>query len=404
MKKLSVLVLVLLATTACPPDEGKKGELVTPAADGGSAATPPAGVSQTKIGALPMTAPVLIVEGATFSRADIERAISQHAASMGMPPDDLVPELRDTLELPAYEKLIDRSLFSAEAKKRGLWPTDQQVVAERDRILQSLPPAMTVEGFLQKLGTDDAGFQKEIAIDLALGKLFETLQKEQKPPDPALVKKFYDDNKDKFMAPEMASASHILVRLDRGASPADVEAAQKHAAAIRKEVAGKDKATFAKVALAKSEDPRVKDNKGDLGRFPRGVLVKELEEASFSLKDGQVSDIVRSDFGLHILRGQGISKAGLSTFEQVKAMIEQREGGKAFAASLDALAEGMRKTAKIQRVVEPAHLTPKGGGVAPPPPTAPPAPLPMALPPPAPTPPAAPAPAPVVVPPGGTTG
>ncbi|OGQ25379.1 MAG: hypothetical protein A2138_26600 [Deltaproteobacteria bacterium RBG_16_71_12] len=401
MKKLSVVVLVLVALTGCPPDQGKKGELVAPSSDGGSVAPKPTAGSQTKIGALPMNAPVLIVEGVTYSRADIERAISQHAASMGMPPDDMVADVRDTLELPAYEKLIDRHLFSAEAKKRALWPTDEQVVAERDRILQSLPPALTVEGFLQKLGTDDAGFRKEIATDLALGKLFEALQKEQKPPDPAVVRKFYDDNKDKFIAPEMASASHILVRLDRGASPADVEAAQQHAAGLRKEVAGKDKATFAKVALAKSEDPRVKDNKGDLGKFPRGVLVKELDEAAFKLKDGEVSEVVRSDFGLHILRGQGITKAGQSSFDQVKAMIEEREGGKAFATSLDALVEGMRKTAKIDRVVEPAHLPSLLGGKPPQSPAPLPVPLPAAPPAPAPAPAS---PAPVAVPPGGSTG
>lgn len=404
MKKLPVVVLVLFALAGCPPEQGKKAELVGPSSDGGSAAPVPTAGSQTKIGALPMNAPVLTVEGVTFARMDIERAISQHAASMGMPPDDMVPDVRDTLELPAYEKLIDRTLFRAEATKRGLYPTDAEVVAERDRILKSLPPAMTVDGFLAKLGTDDAGFQKEIATDLALGKLFETLQKEQKPPDPAVVRKFYDDNKDKFIAPEMASASHILVRLDRGASPADAEAAQQHAAALRKEVAGKDKATFAKVALAKSEDPRVKDNKGDLGRFPRGMLVKELDEAAFTLKDGQVSEIVRSDFGLHIMRGQGITKAGQSTFEQVKPMIEEREGGKLFAASLDALVEGMRKNAKIDRLVEPAHLPSSAGGRPPPAPLpglAPPAMPPV---PSVPAPPAAPAPPHPVVPPGGATG
>ncbi|MCC7070463.1 MAG: peptidylprolyl isomerase [Deltaproteobacteria bacterium] len=403
MKKLSLVVLLVAALAGCPPPPPTKGEGPAPAADGGVAAATPK--SQTRIGALPLSSPVLIVEGVTFTRADLERAIQQHAASMGMPPSDMVPEVRDTLEAPAYEKIVDRQLFSTEAKKRGLWPSDQKVAEEREKILRTLPPSLTIDGFFAKLGTDDVGFRKEIATDVALGALFEALQKEQKKPDPKIVRQFFDDNKDKFVKPEAASASHILVRLERGAPQEQVEKAQQRAAEIRKEVAGKDKATFARVALAKSEDPRVKDNKGDLGKFPRGVLVKELDQAVFALKDGELSEVIRTDFGLHIVRGQGISKAGLSTFDEVKAMIEEREGAKLFAASLDALVLGMRKSAKIDRLVEPAPSSVMPTGKAPPGAGALPVPLapmaPQGSPPPAPTPPPAP---PVVVPPGGATG
>lgn len=399
MKKLSLVVLLVGGLAGCPPPPPTKGEVPAPAADGGAPVTAPQ--SQTRIGKLPMSSPVLIVEGVTFTRADIERAIAQHAASMGMPPSDMVPDVRDTLESPAYEKLIDRQLFSAEAKKRGLWPTDEKVAEEREKILRTMPPALTVEGFLAKLGTDDDGFRKEIATDLALGSLFQALQKEQKAADPKVIRKFYDDNKDKFVKPEMASASHILVRLERTATPEQVTTAQARAAELRKEVAGKDKATFARVALAKSEDPRAKDNKGDLGKFPRGMLVKELDQLVFALKDGEVSDVVRTDFGLHIVRGQGISKPGLSTFDEVKPMIEEREGSKLFAASLDELVLTMRKNAKIDRLVEPAPSSVYSPTKPPPEGAAPPAPTPVVVPP-AGSPP--PAPTPVVVPPGGTTG
>ena len=364
MKKLSVVAFVLVAAIGCPPDKPVTGEVVTPgSADPASgkpgpsaatgAATPSAlgAGSTTAIGALPMGAPVLIVEGVTYQRGDLERAIAQHAASTGVPPEALEPKIRDALEAPAYEKLIDRHLFSGEAKKRGLWPKDEEVATEHDRILRSLPPAMTVEGFLQKLGTDDQQFRKEIATDLALSKLFEALQKEQKAPDPAAVRKVYQENKDKFVAPELASASHILVQVDRDAKPDVVEAAKKRAEGIRAEVAGKDKATFARVAVAKSQDPRAKENKGDLGKFPRGAMVKELDDAAFKLKDGEVSGIVRTDFGLHILRGQGITKPGTRPFEEVKPMIEQREAGMAFATRRDAIVLDLRKTGKIERVV-----------------------------------------------------
>lgn len=387
MKKLAVVVLALAAATGCPPDKAPQGVLVVdagtaPVAATGDPAKPdaPAEVSKTAISALPMEAPVLIVEDAIYKRADIERAIAQHAASMGMPPDALTPRVRDALEQPAYDKLLDRHLMGAEARRRGLWPDDAAVRTEKEKILRSMPPAMTIETFFKKLGTDDAGLSKEIATDLALSKLFETLQKEQKKPDEAALRKIYDDNKAQFRAPELASASHILVRLEPGAAQEQVAEATRRAEDLRKEVLGKDKAVFAKVAQEKSDDPSAQRNQGNLGKFPRGSMVKAFEDAAFKLKDGEISEVVRSDFGLHIIRGQGTTPAGQIPFEEMKAAIADDEGGRVFMEALDRLIDGLRKKAKVQRIVEPtkSELGEFPGGPppglpvgAPPPPPAP---------------------------------
>lgn len=402
MKKLSALALVLATATACPPDKPVQGELVVDAGStgavkpiGGPPPDAPPEVSKTAISAMAMEAPVLIVDDTIYKRADIERAIQQHAASMGMPPEALTPRLRDALEQPAYDKLLDRHLMGAEARRRGFWPDEVAVRSEKEKILRSMPPAMTIETFLKKLGTDDAGLTREIAVDMALTKMFMTLQKDQKKLDDAALRKIYEEHKAEFKAPELASASHILIKLEAGASQVQVEEAKKKAEEIRAQVLGKDKATFAKLALEKSEDPSAKQNKGDLGKFPRGAMVKAFEDAAFTLKDGEISQVIRSDFGVHVIRGGGVTPPGQIPFEEMKPAIAEQEGGRIFGETLDALIADLRKKAKLQRLVEPARS--ELGGPGGPPPGAPP-------PPPMPQPTAPPSPPPTPVPPGGTTG
>ncbi|HEY4221650.1 MAG TPA: peptidylprolyl isomerase [Myxococcota bacterium] len=387
MKKLtvlsaSVLLALVVAVAGCP----KKGAASASSADAGVAADPhsaltgqappldtiggppkmpkshdelldPHGVHETvsksAIATLPMTAPVVTVNETTFTRADLERSISQHAVVAGIPPGNLDAQTRDALEQPAYDKMIERKLLSDEARRRNLWPTDDEVKKQRDQMVSSLPAGKTMADMLKAMNSDEKQFNDDIASDVAIGKLFEAMKKEEPPPDDAKLKKIYDDNKDKFVVPDTASAMHILVKVPREAKPEEVKAALDRAKAIRKEVAGKDEATFKKVAADKSEDPSAKQNGGDMGTFAKGDMVKEFEEAAFKLKPGELSEPIRTDFGWHIIRGGGQKKGGQKSFAEMKQMIADREGVKGFMDKVDGLIDGLRAKAKITRIVQP---------------------------------------------------
>jgi peptidyl-prolyl cis-trans isomerase C len=118
------------------------------------------------------------------------------------------------------------------------------------------------------------------------------------------VKKFYDENPAKFEQPEMVRASHILIATRDQATNSELNEEQKKAKLklaedIRKRaVAGED---FAKLAKEYSEDPGSKDKGGEY-TFPRGQMVPEFEAAAFSLGTNQVSDIVTTQFGYHIIK------------------------------------------------------------------------------------------------------
>ena len=119
------------------------------------------------------------------------------------------------------------------------------------------------------------------------------------------VKKFYDDNPSRFEQPEMVRASHILLGTRDPATGAELAEDKKNAKRkqmediLKRAKTGED---FGKLAKDYSEDPGSKDKGGELLSFPRGQMVPEFEAAAFSLNTNQISDIVTTQYGYHIIK------------------------------------------------------------------------------------------------------
>jgi len=114
------------------------------------------------------------------------------------------------------------------------------------------------------------------------------------------VRSFYDEHADRYHLPERVHARHVLVRLEKDAAEDKVQEARKRIdGALARIKAGED---FAKVAAEISEDPGSKDRGGDLGLFPRQQMVPAFEDVAFKQKDGETSEVLRTDFGFHVIR------------------------------------------------------------------------------------------------------
>ncbi len=145
------------------------------------------------------------------------------------------------------------------------------------------------------------------------------------PADDA-VKAAYKANEARYKTPESRRASHILLK---AGSDAEAKAAKEKAEGILAQVK-KVPADFAKLAKQHSQDPGSAEKGGDLDWFSRGAMVKTFEDAVFSMKDGEISELVRSDFGFHIIRVSGIRPERVKPFDEVKAEIAadlRREAG-----------------------------------------------------------------------------
>jgi peptidyl-prolyl cis-trans isomerase D len=157
-----------------------------------------------------------------------------------------------------------------------------------------------------------------------------------KPED---VKTYFDQNAARLSGQEERRASHILINAPKNAPAAERSAAKAKAEALLAEVK-KAPDSFAEVAKKNSQDPGSAASGGDLDFFARGAMVKPFEDAAFAMQKGQISDVVESDFGYHIIRLTDIKAPKQKTFEEMKPEIEaellKQQAQKKFAE----LAEG----------------------------------------------------------------
>jgi peptidyl-prolyl cis-trans isomerase D len=135
------------------------------------------------------------------------------------------------------------------------------------------------------------------------------------------LKTYYEQNTARFGTKEERRASHILITAPASASAADRAKAKAKAEQLLAEVK-KAPATFADVARKNSQDPGSAEKGGDLDFVTRGAMVKPFEDAMFALKKGDISDVIETEFGYHIIRLADIKPAVVPPFEQVRATIE----------------------------------------------------------------------------------
>jgi len=148
------------------------------------------------------------------------------------------------------------------------------------------------------------------------------------------INEYYKQNLKNYSSQEQRRASHILIKLNKGASSADRSAAKAKAEEVLALVK-KQPGNFAQLAKQYSQDEGSAGQGGDLDYFGRGMMLKPFEEAAFQLKQDEVSDLVETDFGFHIIRVTGIKPAAVKPLDQVKAQIseeiQKQKAGKKFS-------------------------------------------------------------------------
>lgn len=135
------------------------------------------------------------------------------------------------------------------------------------------------------------------------------------------LRKYYAENASRYTAAEERRARHILITADKDAAPDVRQKAKASAEALLAEVR-KAPASFAEVAKKNSQDPGSAAQGGDLGFFGRSAMVKAFEDAAYALKPGEISNVVETDFGYHVIQLEAVRGGDKQAFEAVRAQIE----------------------------------------------------------------------------------
>ncbi|AMP05507.1 SurA N-terminal domain-containing protein [Collimonas pratensis] len=174
------------------------------------------------------------------------------------------------------------------------------------------------------------------------------------------IKSFYDQNVARYTVPEERRASHILIAVKKDAPAAEQAAAKAKAESLLAQVR-KTPADFAKIAKANSQDTASGELGGDLGYFGAGSMVKPFEDAANKLKQGEISDLVQSDFGYHIIELTGIKPAQVKPLDEVKTEIAGEIKKQLAARKFTEMAEAFSNTVyeqadSLKAVADKLHL------------------------------------------------
>lgn len=286
------------------------------------------------------------VNGTIITRMELDRAVKVMLAQNQM-QQPLAPEVMKQAEAAALDQLTSAELLYQEALKLEMKDLDKQVA---EKVALNRAKFSTEAEFEKALKGVDMTAKDMLDFtrkDLVIGNFIDQRFGVKALVSEADARKFYDENLDNyFKKPESARASHILIGTDEKASAEDRKKAKEKAEAVLKRVkAGED---FAALAKSDSSCPSSAQG-GDLGSFGRGQMVPSFEKASFALKPGEVSDVVETQFGYHVIKLTEKQEASTEKFDEVKGKITEFLKREKMQKDVSEFIVELKKTAKVEK-------------------------------------------------------
>ncbi|MBU2538775.1 MAG: peptidylprolyl isomerase [Proteobacteria bacterium] len=251
---------------------------------------------------------------ATAVEGEIKGILGRFQEQGRKPSDTEMTSLRESV----LEKMIKLELLSQESKKAGVSVSATDIENELKGYKKGFADDKSFAKALGEAGITEAELRKQIGKNLTIQKFIDTKFKGKAQVTEQEAKDFYNNNQDKFAQPEMAHARHILITAKETESKADKDRKRAKLVQIKKQL--KDGADFAELAKQFSDCPS-KERGGDLGFFPRGQMVKPFEQAVFKMMPGDVSDVVETEFGYHLIKLEEKKPAKTVSFDEAKAKI-----------------------------------------------------------------------------------
>jgi peptidyl-prolyl cis-trans isomerase C len=311
---LTVSILALAVSVSCRKP---------PAAQNNAAATSgtakPAQTPETPAPPKPMPAqlPDVLarVNGEAVTKADFDRLVKNVEIGNGPIP----AERRDQVLRNLLDQLITYTVMTQEAKSKNVTVTDGEI---DERIKQMRGPASDAD-FQKALDARSMSAEQlrtDARVQLTIEKMMEAQVAGVEAATDAEARDFYAKNPEKFKQGDSVRASHILLRVDPNApEPTKKQARTRIASILKRARSGED---FAALAKQHSQDGSAQQG-GDLGYFEREQMVPAFSEAAFALKPGEISDVVTTQFGYHIVKVTDKKPAATVPFEQVSPQIVQ---------------------------------------------------------------------------------
>ncbi|MBW2366788.1 MAG: peptidylprolyl isomerase [Deltaproteobacteria bacterium] len=288
---------------------------------------------------------------ATVNGNDILKRIYDHEVNMAMSRQrgaQVDSAAVENLKKMILDMLINTELLYQESHKKGIRVSETDLSNRMAGILKNFPSEDEFRNVISQRGLIEGDIKHKIKQELAIQTLIDKEITASMTVSDADVRSQYDARPELSTVPERVQASHILIKVAPDADGAKKEAARKKIAEIKKQLSnGQD---FAELAKTHSECPS-SANGGNLGLFARGQMVKPFETVAFSMKPMEVSDLVETPFGYHLIKVMDHQTGGRVSYDQASAQIQKRMRAERVSRQVKAYIETLRETAEIEMLL-----------------------------------------------------
>jgi peptidyl-prolyl cis-trans isomerase C len=286
------------------------------------------------------------VNGKAISKSQYERRLSvfkKRAAHKGGPLDDTA---LTTVKNRILENLIDAEVLYQQSQKEGIKVDDQAINEQIKKMKKRFSDETAYKKAIERMHVSEKEFRTEIQRALAINQLIDTNVRQKITVTDEESKKYYNNNSNLFKQPEQVKISLIWIKV----TPDDEESkkiqARKKIEMVQKKV--KQGEDFGKLAKAYSEGPNAQ-REGAWGYLKRGKSADPIRDAAFALKVGEVSGIIETKSGYHLIKVNDKKPAGTTPYKEVIPMIERHLEKEKEKTEIQGYIENLKKSAKIKR-------------------------------------------------------
>jgi len=305
---------------------------------------PPA--AATPIDPAKLPAVVAKINGVAIKKAQLVEEAAQMRQQIAQTQGFQAPLSSDFYK-QVLDGIIARTLLTQEAKAQNVTVSDAEVEQQIAQIRSRAANPKAYQDALAANGMTEATLRQRIKSEGAVQKFLQTKVLAGVTVSDQVAKDFYDKNQDKMKRPERVHVRHILLRAEASAPAADKAKAKAKAEDLLKRAQkGED---FGKLASENSEDPGSKIRGGELPWFTHGQMVPPFDKAAFALtKPNELSPVVESPFGYHVIQLVEKQDASVAPFDMVKAQIEEFLKQKQSQQVLAAHVQELRTKGKVE--------------------------------------------------------
>ncbi|WP_373501053.1 peptidylprolyl isomerase [Desulfococcus sp.] len=334
---LSILMGYLLVSIAAAAEKDAKKPEAPPEAKPAANAASKEEKPQNPVAA--------VVNGTKISRKALDRELTMVTQRMNSQGQQIGQEQFDKVRSNVLNNMIDRELLYQDALKNGIKVDSKAVDAQLDKMKKNFPGDDEYRKALEMMNTSEADLKANITQGMVIQQLIESKVTPQIQITDAQNKEFYDTHPELFKKPEQVKASHILIKAEPSAAEADKAAARKKIEEVQAKLKKGEK--FDALAKQYSECPS-SEKGGDLGYFSRGQMVKPFEDTAYAMKPGDVSDIVTTQFGYHLIQVTDKKPESTTAYDETKTKIGNHLKQEKMIEGVNAYIQKLKADAKIE--------------------------------------------------------